>query len=280
MPGIEIPIVVAESAITENYLGLVNNVLRECGEHTVTSLASPTATTTLAMWYLNVTVEDIYNSADWPFAQENKTYAPVEDQATYDLPSNFDRVKSDPFYTGGQLRLISIDDLDRQVPDKSTAGTPSHYALWKEQLFLYPTPSSDFISDDVVTGTDSNIYVCIKNHTATTDDKPITGANYATKWELDSLAASGGTWASGTDYEDKRIIMRYYRRPIAMAQDGEYPDLPDSFIEVLKIGARAKLKEHLEAQDASLDYGLYERGLRKLMRRRLKSGTYRMRPHR
>jgi len=36
---------------------------------------------------------------------------------------------------------------------------------------------------DKVIGSDNSAYLCTTNHTATTDDKPITGANWATKWK-------------------------------------------------------------------------------------------------
>lgn len=272
MSDIEIPVVVSESSITEDYLGLVNNILRECGERTVSNLTSPTAITQLAMDYLNYTVVDICNKSRWWFLEATKTYAPVAGQATYALPSNFDKMASKPRYTGAQLVYISPDDLDRQVPDRSTSGTPTNYTIWNDNLEFYPTPSSDFISDDVVEGTDSSFYVSKTKHTATNDDKPITGADYADNWVLDSAVSSGSTWTLGQAYEDKRIIMRYWRRPVAMANDGDYPDMPDKFIEIIKIGARARLKEYLESPDFGADYQIYNVLLREQMRRRNRTG--------
>jgi len=251
-----------------NYLQLVNNALREVGERTVADLSSPSALTTLAMEYLNFTVQDIYNRARWSFAAATVTYAPVADQALYDLPSTFDIVASDPRWTGGQLRNISPDELDVLFPDRSTSGTPLYYALWDDQIEFYPAPSSDWISGDVVQGTDSNYYVCIKDHTATTDDKPITGANYATYWLQDSAVSSGSTWTSGQAYEDKRIIMRFYRRPTDMSVAADDPDIPEKFMEILKIGTRYKMKKHLEMPDHAADFQEYEFKLLKQIRRR------------
>ncbi|MCR4287020.1 MAG: hypothetical protein NUW09_03300 [Deltaproteobacteria bacterium] len=51
----------------------------------------------------------------------------------------------------------------------------------------------------VVTGTDSNKYVCVIDHISTTDDKPVTGANYLRYWALTTLAATH-TWADDTEY--------------------------------------------------------------------------------
>ena len=56
----------------------------------------------------------------------------------------------------------------------------------------------------VVLGTDSNDYKCILAHTATTDDKPITGANYADYWSVLTTSA-GSTWAEDSSYLSCKI---------------------------------------------------------------------------
>ena len=262
----------AGGTVSENYLGLVNNILRECGERTVDDLSSPNPITQLAMDFLNYTVEDIYSYSRWYFREATVTWAPVAEQATYDLPSNFDLVASHPRTKAGRLNYITPSALDETYPDRSTSGTPTMYTIWGEDIELYPTPSSDFISGDVVTGTDANYYVCIKDHTSTTDDTPITGANYATYWVQDTALSAGGTWAEGTAYEDKRLIMRYWRRPVAMTAADDDPDIPEKFIETLKVGARARLKEHLESQDATLDYQIYRNMLMAHGRRHNRTG--------
>ena len=55
-----------------------------------------------------------------------------------------------------------------------------------------------FSASDEVTGTDGNIYTCIKSHTSASDNKPITGADYTTYWEL--KGTTGGTWVTATSY--------------------------------------------------------------------------------
>jgi hypothetical protein len=56
------------------------------------------------------------------------------------------------------------------------------------------------VTPSEVTGTDSNIYTCIDNHSSTNDDKPITGANYALKWT--QAGSIGGVWEVSTAYKD------------------------------------------------------------------------------
>jgi hypothetical protein len=51
-----------------------------------------------------------------------------------------------------------------------------------------------------ITGTDTNKYTCILDHISTADDRPTTGANWATYWVLGSSLITGGTWGAGTQY--------------------------------------------------------------------------------
>jgi Tfp pilus tip-associated adhesin PilY1 len=48
---------------------------------------------------------------------------------------------------------------------------------------------------NVVLGTDSNNYTCIKDHTAAAENRPITGASWATYWA--QQGTGGGTWVAG-----------------------------------------------------------------------------------
>lgn len=60
------------------------------------------------------------------------------------------------------------------------------YAIFEdasEQLSASAWQNSyDYIVGDVVLGTDGKVYGCILAHTSTTNDRPITGANWATYW--------------------------------------------------------------------------------------------------
>jgi len=60
---------------------------------------------------------------------------------------------------------------------------------WKTKTF---TASSE------VTGTDGNIYTCTRSHTATADNRPVTGAEYLSYWKQGGT--TGGVWAVDTEY--------------------------------------------------------------------------------
>ncbi len=57
----------------------------------------------------------------------------------------------------------------------------------------------------VVTGTDDQAYYCTSDHTASSGDKPITGANYANYWSLyDADGDIGADWVSGWSYKSSQ----------------------------------------------------------------------------
>jgi hypothetical protein len=74
--------------------------------------------------------------------------------ASYALPSDYlkvKRVRADSL----PLRPISMPELDRcettGSPSTDTRGTPSHFYMWGDLLYLYPTPASSVTSGVKVT---------------------------------------------------------------------------------------------------------------------------------
>ena len=140
-------IVVGGGTIAENYLGLVNNILDECGDQPVTTLVSPDQSTRNAMTYINLTVQDIYNSAnDWPFAQEDGEITLVSGQQSYATATDFRRVVSDPRYALGQLRYIQPDHMDMLFPDQTTSGSPQMYTVFDGLFIVNPPPDDSFVA--------------------------------------------------------------------------------------------------------------------------------------
>lgn len=57
----------------------------------------------------------------------------------------------------------------------------------------------------VVVGSDDQAYVCSADHTSATSTKPVSGADWATKWTLYSTDGSlGATWAASVAYKVNR----------------------------------------------------------------------------
>ena len=71
--------------------------------------------------------------------------------------------------------------------------------LWTEEWITQTlTASSE------VTGTDGNIYECIRPHTSSSDNEPVTGPNYTTYWTL--RGDTGGVWADATSYTSQGVF--------------------------------------------------------------------------
>jgi len=67
---------------------------------------------------------------------------------------------------------------------------------WKDYL------RDEMIDANIVVGTDSNNYLCKLNHRSKAENRPITGANWATYWEL--TVDSGLAWLVDTNYHIKQ----------------------------------------------------------------------------
>lgn len=67
--------------------------------------------------------------------------------------------------------------------------------LWTEEWVALPLSTAS----STVLGTDGNYYQCIKAHTATAANCPVTGASWSTYW-MKTATATTNVWASGTSY--------------------------------------------------------------------------------
>jgi hypothetical protein len=66
------------------------------------------------------------------------------------------------------------------------------------KLWTMEWAQKTFSAASEVTGDDGLIYTCIKSHTSSADNKPVTGANYTTYWAL--RGSTGGVWVTSTAY--------------------------------------------------------------------------------
>ena len=111
------------------------------------------------------------------------------------------------FNRGGNF-LLKIDSGDlskglrpsRRAPRNSGYLTQCDGAVGRDGVLqvLDQLTKMDVTSSEV-TGTDAKIYTCKLNHTSAADNRPITGANYATYWEL--KGSTGGVWVIDTTYK-------------------------------------------------------------------------------
>ena len=66
------------------------------------------------------------------------------------------------------------------------------------RLWTMSNSTQTLTASSIVDGTDGNVYKCMKSHTSSTDDKPITGGEYTTYWFLSS--GTSAAWANATSY--------------------------------------------------------------------------------
>ena len=138
------------------------------------------------------------------------------------------------------INMITRDEYYNLATKKSEGGTNQ---LWFDPqlaapvIKLWPVPSN---TTSVVTGTDSNDYLCIKDHTAAAStNKPITGSSYTTNWA--STTETGSAWASGTAYKSDVLRFTKVQRLQDFDNGTDNPDFPVRWYEALISGLAVKL---------------------------------------
>lgn len=103
------------------------------------------------------------------------------------------------------LRKVKAVDLgNTPAPEQMDAAAQALNLIVKslqnQNVFLWAAEwvTKTLTASSEVTGTDGNIYTCIRSHTSATANKPVTGADYLTYWV--ERGETGGTWAADTAY--------------------------------------------------------------------------------
>jgi len=140
------------------------------------------------------------------------------------------------------------------------------FRLWKREWW-----TKVFAAASVIVGSDALIYTCIRSHTSSSDDKPITGSNYKSYWK--QTGSSVTAWVTATAYSaigefqfDADVIgmdkafLRYsgYDIPLGIRGFAAYMDVAtkDDFGEpsILFIEKSTKLKGYLWPQPINTNY--------------------------
>ena len=153
------------------FLSCVQRIVAASGETRPGSLVSPTDRVYRAMMAVNNAYDRIWNAAKWPFRHVPQEIALVANKMWYELPEDFQRIKTPPCYNSGNGKLTYLDYevLLGQHPDirsfppggdgqslttiaqhtsNSYFGIPSIYTLdGNGYLGLFLVPSADFIAD-------------------------------------------------------------------------------------------------------------------------------------
>jgi len=90
----------------------------------------------------------------------------------------------------------AIEALNLVVKELQNDGVRLWTVEWKVATFTASTE---------VTGTDSNIYTCIRSHTSADANKPVTGAQWTVYWIL--RGSTGGTWSADQSYTSVNEVL-------------------------------------------------------------------------
>lgn len=94
------------------------------------------------------------------------------------------------------VRYNSLSDTDKETIQDFFIARKGSYESF---TFNHPRPSQ-------VIGTDAQNWTCILTHDSTADNRPVTGADYATNWELGG--DRGLLWVLGRKYK-KEFTVRF-----------------------------------------------------------------------
>lgn len=105
-----------------------------------------------------------------------------------------------------------------QSSDKRDRGEPDQVYFKRDRLltnqqFIFNRAPTGIGTTSVVVGTDSDPYSCILKHTSSSDNQPITGADWPLYWQK-NMSATPAAWATATDYTNGSLIHYVYKRPL------------------------------------------------------------------
>ena len=132
-------------------LTMVNRVLEECGDLTVSSMNPGTRNSKIALEGLNDAQTEIWERQRWPWQRQTYNLSLVASQGDYALPDRFDRL-AEPLNLGAvgsfqNLKEFTDEEwnqLNMGVP--ATAGTPRGFKISNVTLTMTPAPSTEFVA--------------------------------------------------------------------------------------------------------------------------------------
>jgi hypothetical protein len=233
-----------DSNITRN--GLIESAYRTIG------VLSPGVTLTGELLNegieaLNLIVRELDETGKWLWGVSSTPSAVTLVANTFiytssnGLPTNILELTSAVYRDGSAqdwpLTVLTSEGYDA-LQNKTDTGDPSyvylttHRDIGSQTLFVGPMLTS-VNTQSVVTGTDAATYRCIKSHTATTDNRPVTGANYLLYWEAGGSGPA--TWAADTEYTAPQQVRLRFKRPLFdFDTASDNPDFPKQYHRMLK----------------------------------------------
>lgn len=132
-------------------LTMVNRVLEECGDLTVSSMNPGTRNSKIALEGLNDAQTEIWERQRWPWQRQTYNLSLVAGQSAYAMPDRFDRL-AEPLNLGAvgsfqNLKEFTDEEwnqLNMGVP--ATSGTPRGFKISNVTMTITPAPSTEFVA--------------------------------------------------------------------------------------------------------------------------------------
>ncbi len=135
------------------------------------------------------------------------------------------RVVKDDVDQGQVIEFLEAEQFDEKYPYRAglAEGRPLAWTQRGSNIITQRYPGVTQVS--LVTGTDSNVYSCIVNHTAAVANKPITGGSWETYWVLSSSTSTASTWEADAEYFCEKFYLTGMAWPTALSDDDATSDL-------------------------------------------------------
>jgi hypothetical protein len=114
---------------------------------------------------------------------------------------DFTRTRDQIIYRAFRIATQTEDDpTPNEVVDIAEALESYVKTLQDRHIHLWTREwvQKTLMASSEVTGTDASVYTCISSHTSASATRPITGANYSSRWY--ARGSTGGVWATSTAY--------------------------------------------------------------------------------
>jgi hypothetical protein len=129
------------------------------------------------------------------------------------------------------LRIVNALEFNSLVT-KNDTGSPARVYLKPARLLEDQTVLIDVSPASVTAGDevyqDGILYLCVLDHTSSSENKPGSGASWKRFWQAgDEAPSQANTWVTATDYDNGDLLILNYRRPL-YDFDSQYdnPDFP------------------------------------------------------
>lgn len=185
---------------------------------------------TAAQEALNVIMQDIQNTGTVLWKKSEALMPLVANQVSYLLDPLLIEIEADDWFFRQEGNDTQVKPMTRSdyaaYGTKDVQGNPLRaFVDWQlNQPVVTFYPIYNATTGFVLVGSDS--YICIKTHTSDSTNQPGVGADWATYWELTTIATALNAWATATAYDSGCVHFTKVSRFLDVGDARNNPDAP------------------------------------------------------